>query len=955
MKKTLHLLLPFFLMVSSISLFGNEITVAEAERLVPTVIKRNAGPALKNARNLRVTERFTKKADGQANFHIFNLSPTGFVIIAGDDRYNAVLAFSDESNIDLTNKEEYVGLYGTLSSHEARIQYIRANQLSPTRAIQDEWTTLRSRNTTTSRQAVVVAPLTTTKWNQGTYYNAECPANAETAESGPDGRTYCGCVPVAMAQLIKYHNSPVTGNGSNSYVDPIYGEQTADFCSTDYNWANMPDELFGPNSDVAELIYQMGVSTYTFYSTDYTETYVSYIRNAFVNNFGFDQSANWFYDANGDFSWVARNDLDRGRPLLLSGVSVFGGAHTWVADGYGYFNAPGGDGEAEYFHFNWGWGGDNNGWFLDTGESWFPRGDQTNNVEITYYFDRYVVQNLFPASEGCQSPDNIYTSGIENDYVYLNVNYPSGEQDISFRYRKIGTTEWTDTEATSNFYHLATGLDRASEYEFQARRKCCPTDWSPYSDSQTFSTAGFVPCVPLAASGITADVLSDNTAYLYTVQPFGAVDNLFRYRPAGTTEWTNSEEGDTHFRYVSGLAAGTEYEVQVSQLCSNGDFSQFSDSFIFTTTGVAMGGDTGDGGDNGDAGDTGDGGDTGETSNDCAAADGQAMTTSSTTDTYSYIYTPQPHGAVNNQFRYRAIGASDWLFTDISTSYYRFLGDLSPGTTYEFANRQECSAGVWSGYSSTQKFTTTGEAADGGNGDDGNTDDGGDDTDDGNTGDGGDNTNNENSEGGDCDPVDVSGMFTSSVGPANAYIYTPQPLGAVRNQFRFRPVGYTEWAFTDISTTYYRYLSNLSAGTEYEFQTQHECSADNWSSYTESVYFTTTGGSTNSSKINTNIPKPLTVADLASINPAAYGEQSNPSITLFPNPASSHIFINVNKSFENGDRLRVIDRIGRVIEDITLSEGNQQVRLRVGELDAGIYMIQIQTGNAVQVKKFIKQ
>ncbi len=943
MQKTLHLILPFLLLVSSISLFGNEISIAEAERLVPTVIKRNARPVLKNARNLAITERFTKKSDGKANFHIFNLSPTGFVIIAGDDRYNAVLAFSDESNIDLSNKEEYVGLYGTLSSHEARIQYIRENKLTASLAVQNEWKTLRSGNTTTARQAVVVAPLTTTLWNQGTYYNAECPANEESAESGPDGRTYCGCGPVAMAQLIKFHNSPVTGNGKNSYVDPIYGEQAADFCSTDYNWTNMPDELTAPNPDVAKLIYHMGVSTYTYYSTDYTETYISYMRNAFVNNFGFDKSANWFYDGNGDFHWVARNDLDRGRPLLLSGVSVFGGAHTWVADGYGYFDASGGEGDTEYFHFNWGWGGDNNGWFLDSDESWFPRGDETNNVEITYYFDRYVIQNLFPAPDGCQEPDNIYTSGAENDYIYLNVSYPSGEQDISFRYRKLGETDWTTTEPTSNFYQLTTGLDMASEYEFQARRKCCPSDWSPYTESQTFTTAGFVPCVPLAASGMSADVLSDNTGYIYTVQPFGAVLNQFRYRPVGTTDWIETDMTNAHFRYVSELLAGTEYEVQVTQLCSNGDYSQYSDSFMFTTTGEA----NNDGTDNGE-GET-DGGDSGETSSDCAAGDGPSMTTSSTTDVYSYVYTPQPHGAVNNQFRYRIVGSADWIYTDISNSYYRFLTELSPGSTYEFANRQECSAGVWSDYSSTREFTTTGDAVDGGDTDNGDTDEGG------NTGNGDDDSDNGNSESGDCDPVDVSGMFTSSVGPANAYIYTPQPLGAIRNQFRYRPVGFAEWAFTDITTVYYRYLSNLSAGTEYEFQTQHECSADNWSSYSESEYFTTTGGSTNSSKINTTIPKPLTVADLASINPYAYGSQSNTSITLFPNPASDQLFLNANKSFEKGDRLKVIDRIGRIIQDVTLNEGSQQVELSVGDLDAGIYMIQLQTGNAVQVKKFIKQ
>jgi len=335
MKKTLSILMPILLLTVTTPTVGKEISLEEAERVVPTVIQRNARPALKNARNLRITERYTQLKECVSNFHVFNLAPTGFVIIAADDRYNAVLGFSDESNIDLANKEKYIGLWGTLSQHEARLEFVRTNNIQPSLAIQKEWATLRSNNTNAPRRGVVVAPLTTTKWNQGQYYNAACPANEDSATTGPDGRTYCGCGPVAMAQLIKFHNYPISGNGNNTYTDPIYGEQSADFCSTTYNWSNMPDELTDYNMDVAQFIYHVGVSTYTYYSIDYTETYLSYMRDALVNNFGFDQAANWFYDANGDFNWVARNDLDRGRPLLLSGVSVFGGAHTWVADGYG--------------------------------------------------------------------------------------------------------------------------------------------------------------------------------------------------------------------------------------------------------------------------------------------------------------------------------------------------------------------------------------------------------------------------------------------------------------------------------------------------------------------------------------------------------------------------------------------------------------------------------------------
>lgn len=921
--------------------YAKQIPIEQAESLVKTVIQRNGSDALRNARNLRIVSRFTKSEDGVDNFYIFNLAPTGFVIIAADDRYNAVLAFSDESNIDLSKKQDYVGLWGTLSKHESRINYVRENSLTPNLAIQNEWKTLRSGNTATSREnAIVVAPLTTTKWNQGLYYNGECPADEDSAANGPDGRTYCGCGPIAMAQLIKFHNSPVTGNGQTTYIDPIYGEQTADFCTTDYNWDNMPDELTESNPDVAKLIYHMGVSTYTYYSTDYTETYLSYIRDAFVNNFGFDQSANWFYDGNNDFPWVARNDLDRGRPLLLSGVSVFGGAHTWVADGYGYFDATGGEGTDEYFHFNWGWGGDNNGWFLDSDESWFPRGDQENTVEISYYFDRYVVQNLFPAPNGCQAPDNFYANGIDRDAVYLNVQYYSGEQEISFRYRKIGEPTWVETAPTTDFFQLIQGLEQATEYEYQARRKCCPSDWSDWSEAQTFASAGFVPCTPLAASGMSADGISDRNAYVYTVQPFGAVTNQFRYRPVGTTDWLYTDNTTNYYRFLSDLLAGTEYEVQVKQQCSNGDFSDFSGSFMFMTSGQKEGNP-----DNGD-------GDGGDSDNPCTAIDGNSLTISSTTDNNTYVYTPQPLGAVNNQFRYRPVGTTDWLETDISTVYYQYLGGLTAGTAYEFQVRQECEAGQWSNYSTSGNFTTTGENP-------GGMDGGDDDTDGGDDGDDGGNTN-----GGDCDPVDVSGLFTSSIGSANAYIYTPQPLGAVKNQFRYRPQSTDAWLTTDISTVYYRYLSGLQAGTAYEFQTRQECSTDNWSNYSESEYFTTTGNQISSKlTINSTVPAALTWNELEQINPVAYGIKgastnlgikSISKIMVYPNPTSSLLYIESNFAFSKNDDLKIIDRMGRRISNIAVSVGHRQAKVDVSNLESGIYMIQLTTEQEVKVVKFLK-
>lgn len=885
-----------------------------AARLVPTVIKRNAQSSLKNARSLRITESFAKKTDDETNFYVFNLAPTGFVIISAEDRYNPVLAFSEESQLILENEAEYIGLWGTLSHHEERINYIRENNLQPSWTVQREWQGLRNGDTALSRSSgVVIPPLTTTKWNQGTYYNAECPANEDTAANGPDGRTYCGCGPVAMAQLIKYHDAPVNGNGSNSYVDPVYGIQSADFCNTTYNWDNMPDELTAPNADVAKLIYHAGVATYTYYSTDYTETYISYMRDAFVNYFGFDQSANWFYDANGDFHWVAKNDLDRGRPLLLSGVSIYGGAHTWVADGYGYFSADDSEGSDEYFHYNWGWGGSNNGWFLNTDESWFPRADDTTNVEITYYFDRYVVQNLFPA-EGCQPPERTYTSGAENSSIYLNVQYYSGEQDISFRYRKMGTDEWTTTEATNDYFQLINNLETASEYEYQARRKCCPNDWSPYSESQTFTTAGFVPCTPLAASGMSVSSITDNNGYVYTVQPFGAVLNKFRYRPVGTDTWITTHESTLYYRYLSDLQAGTTYEVQVTQQCSNGAFASYSDSFTFMTTGTAAP----------DSGET-------ETDTDCPAVDGTSITTSSISDNNAYVYTPQPFGATLNQFRYRPENADNWITTDESTLYYRYLSNLRAGTTYEVQVRQQCSDGSYSKFSNSFSFMTTGTSSGMMDDDDGETDE------------------VEVVTSSDCQPVLAEQLTTSSTTQNNSYVYTPQPLGATNNQFRYRPIGAADWATTDISTLYYRYLSSLMAGMTYEFQVRQECSTNSWSKFSESGFFTTTGDSgmriVNTSKSST----PLSLQEVSEMT-----NFSRPIMGLFPNPATSQVALFTEANFYDNDQVNVIDRLGRNVKTLRLNGQQKELRLDISDLEAGLYWVQWQSQKGSQALKLVK-
>jgi len=291
LKKTTYFLLLLFLLVDASSLFAKQVSMQEAAKLAKEVYVQNVSTTSRNVQNTRILSQYTHFEGNQESYYIFNLQPMGFVIVAADDRYNPILAFSEESHIDFDNDQANIGLFGALSKHNQRIDYIRKNNLRPSPVVEQEWKTLRAGSLARSFQMnVVVAPLTTTVWNQGEFYNAQCPTNAEVAEVGPAGRTYCGCTPIAMSQLIKYHNYPAQGNGSIQYQDPTFGQLTGDFCNTTYNWANMPDELNGPNEDVAELIYQIGASVQTEYSPSYTLTYFSYVRDAYVNYFGYDEA-----------------------------------------------------------------------------------------------------------------------------------------------------------------------------------------------------------------------------------------------------------------------------------------------------------------------------------------------------------------------------------------------------------------------------------------------------------------------------------------------------------------------------------------------------------------------------------------------------------------------------------------------------------------------------------------
>jgi hypothetical protein len=291
----------------------------------------------------------------------------GFVIVAADDRVRPVLAYSFHNNAMRDKISPSMSWW--LDGWQEQVDALRKEKGGERN---EEWQQLQDGGGT-PRSLTVVAPMITTQWDQAAPYNDYCPDDPE------DGRALTGCVATAMAQVMKYWNYPERGTGTHTYnsisingLGHSYGEQTANFGATVYDWANMPNSLTMASPDVqkdavATLMYHCGVACDMYYGASFqggSGSYlinIPYLRqghalNGMINYFGYSSSATGVerikYDDNA-WSALVRGELDGSRPVIYGAFSTYLG-HCFVCDGY--------DDENRY-HFNWGWSGNGDGFF----------------------------------------------------------------------------------------------------------------------------------------------------------------------------------------------------------------------------------------------------------------------------------------------------------------------------------------------------------------------------------------------------------------------------------------------------------------------------------------------------------------------------------------------------------------------------------------------------------------
>ena len=236
MKK--HILAMLALVLTSLALYAGPVDQETAKRLGRSFVRSNFMVASQSYDLNLVQTSFSDR--GEACFYIYNVGETGFVILAADDNYRPIIGYSDKGNFDPNDMAPAMAEY--LENIRQGVM-AAATSAMPSASVAADWDMLRSCGRLVSRHGGREdAYLVQTTWNQNYPYNYYCPADGD----GPGGHCYAGCVATADAQIMKYWNHPLQGQGSYSYTpedNPQYGTLSVNFGATTYNWDNMPNSI----------------------------------------------------------------------------------------------------------------------------------------------------------------------------------------------------------------------------------------------------------------------------------------------------------------------------------------------------------------------------------------------------------------------------------------------------------------------------------------------------------------------------------------------------------------------------------------------------------------------------------------------------------------------------------------------------------------------------------------
>lgn len=355
MKRILNLLITLVAVTTAMAATVNRQQARQqaAQFLQQRGAQLGSDPTTVNGRRVQAADQ---------SLYVFNAEGgRGFVVVAGDDRADAILGYTIEGSYDEADMPP--AFMEWLAQMEAEIK-----------ALGDDVAEARSNAPKVSAPQVAIhaaiAPLIQTTWNQGNTYNnqnnnTDGIYNIRLPKVG-DNYPCTGCVAVCGAQIMYYYRWPkgptaeVPGYSAGSAANT-----SAALPATTFQWDKMKTSYSSSDaySDaayaVADLLLYAGYAAKMNYGVSGSSASQVTLVGGMVDYFGYDP--NWKSVSRANYSVAAwdemiYNELASGRPVIYDGASSADGSggHAFICDGY--------DGEGLY-HFNWGWGGSRNGYF----------------------------------------------------------------------------------------------------------------------------------------------------------------------------------------------------------------------------------------------------------------------------------------------------------------------------------------------------------------------------------------------------------------------------------------------------------------------------------------------------------------------------------------------------------------------------------------------------------------
>ena len=297
------------------------------------------------------------------------LTPSGYLIMAADDTLPPVVAFDTKATFSKSSPTPLPAMLdkqGSIFQEALKEPQTRGNTIAQDNQLR--WKRLLSptRADSVMPTTIITPPMLETEWNQDSPYNILSPSYIDY-----DRRSVAGCVPIAIAQILKYHEWPIAGIGTQIYKDVnghLRATLKADF-SFPFEWNliennyAMTDETNITTSElaVARLAMEMGVLVNANYEPRGTGASINEIKNYLYHYLGYSKYAQHDYYTSHDPLLMQihymrlHDDMVSKRPALVAIPD-----HLFVADGLGTID------NLDYYHFNYGWGGSENGWYLLT-------------------------------------------------------------------------------------------------------------------------------------------------------------------------------------------------------------------------------------------------------------------------------------------------------------------------------------------------------------------------------------------------------------------------------------------------------------------------------------------------------------------------------------------------------------------------------------------------------------